>query len=191
LNIASEVSKRMSCDLVEVEYEVPEPALILTSDVGGTNHFESNAASALNNCLSIHLNYSRNYTQKSLILCPVGTGQTRRAFIRCHSTSVEMVQADAGKSDTVPAAFANAHTVFIVTFSCYKTDGKEVEINQGKAIISASISSEAKYLIFSTRRAAQRLYDRQVDIFDSKAEIEQLIRVAPVRSPYFAPEVPM
>lgn len=100
---------------------------------------------------------------------------------------VELVSADVDDSQSLPAAVANAHTVFIVTTTIYDEHLKTREIRQGKAIADASVAAGAKYLIFSTCAPCERLWGHPVDSFDSKAEVEVYIRKLPVPSAFFAP----
>jgi len=102
-------------------------------------------------------------------------------------SGVEVVSADVDDPQSLPAALANAHTVFIVTTTVYDEHLKSREFRQGKDIADASVSAGAKYLIFSTTPGCERLWGHPVDSFDSKAEVEDYIRKLPVSSAFFAP----
>ncbi|KAJ5618375.1 NmrA family transcriptional regulator [Penicillium herquei] len=100
---------------------------------------------------------------------------------------VEIVEADASDAKSIPAAVAGAHTVFIVTISIYDEHLKTREIEQTKQIADAAVATGAKFLIYSTCVAAERLHGFSVPAFDSKADCEQYIRTLPIKSAFFAP----
>ncbi|CAI7641708.1 unnamed protein product [Penicillium manginii] len=105
---------------------------------------------------------------------------TKPAGQALQKRGVEVVSADIDDSQSLNAALAKAHTVFIVTTTVYDEHLKSREFRQGKAAADASVAAGAKYLIFSTSPACEHLWGHPVDSFDSKAEIERYIRELPV-----------
>ncbi|KAJ5081913.1 hypothetical protein NUU61_010177 [Penicillium alfredii] len=103
------------------------------------------------------------------------------------SRGVEVVAADADSPETLPAALANAHTVFLVTVSIYDDQLKPREYRQAKAVADEAVAAGAKSIIFSSCVAAERLHGRPVPAFDSKADAEVYIRTLPIHSAFFAP----
>ncbi|KAJ5820380.1 hypothetical protein N7474_005971 [Penicillium riverlandense] len=112
---------------------------------------------------------------------------TKPAAQQLQTRGVEVVTGDADLPESLPAALANAHTVFIVTLTIYDDQLKERELRQTKAMADASVKAGANYLIYSTMVHAERLYGQKVTAFDSKAEGENYIRGLPVKSAFFAP----
>ncbi|KAJ5569491.1 uncharacterized protein N7459_008921 [Penicillium hispanicum] len=100
---------------------------------------------------------------------------------------VKVVAGDVDDAASLPAALANAHTVFIVTASVYDDQLKAREYAQTKAAADAAVAAGAQYLIYSTCVACERLWGRPVPAFDSKADAEAYIRSLPVQSAFFAP----
>jgi len=100
---------------------------------------------------------------------------------------VEVVEADVDDPKSLPAALAQAHTVFIVTISVYDEHLKTREYRQTKDVADTAVAAGAQYLIYSSCVAAERLWGRPVTAFDSKADAEAYIRTLPVKSAFFAP----
>ncbi|KAJ5732231.1 hypothetical protein N7493_003712 [Penicillium malachiteum] len=96
---------------------------------------------------------------------------------------IEIVEADASDAKSIPAAVAGAHTVFIVTISIYDENLKTRELERIKQIADAAVATGAKFLIYSTCVAAERLHGFSVPAFDSKADCEQYIRTLPIKIP--------
>lgn len=112
---------------------------------------------------------------------------TKPAAQQLQARGVEVVTGDADKPESLLAALANAHTVFIVTLTIYDDQLEERELRQTKAMADASVQAGAQYLIYSTMVHAERLYGQEVPAFDSKAEGEKYIRSLPIKSAFFAP----
>lgn len=100
---------------------------------------------------------------------------------------VEVVAADVDDAASLPAALAQAHTVFLVTSTIYEEDLKAREFRQSKNVVDTAVSAGAQYIVFSTCTAAERLRGQPVTAFDSKADVEAYIRTLPVKSAFFAP----
>lgn len=112
---------------------------------------------------------------------------SRPAAMDLKSRGVEVVAANVDDAQSLPAALANAHTVFIVTTTVYDEHLKSREFRQAKAIADTAVAAGAQYLIFSTCVGSERLWGRPVAAFDSKADVEAYIRTLPVKSAFFAP----
>ena len=125
---------------------------------------------------------SKAYTVRGITRDPASASAQK-----LQGRGVEVVAGDVDKPDSLPAALANAHTVFIVTNSIYDDQIKQRELRQVKAVADAAMAAGAQYLIFSTCVAAERLYGRPVPGFDSKAEVEAYLRTLPIKSAFFAP----
>ena len=100
---------------------------------------------------------------------------------------VQVVAGDVDDPASLPAALAQAHTVFLVTNTVYDQHIKTREFRQGKDVSDAAVAAGAQYIIFSTCVAAERLWGQSVASFDSKADVEAYIRTLPVKSAFFAP----
>lgn len=103
------------------------------------------------------------------------------------SKGVELVQADADDKASLQQALKQAHTVFIVTTTVDGAGAKEIETKQGKQIADTAVAAGAQYLILSSASHAKKISGKDVDIFDSKAEIEDYIRGLKVKSAFYAP----
>lgn len=112
---------------------------------------------------------------------------SRPAAQDLQTRGVEVVSANVDDPQSLAGAVANAHTVFIVTTTVYDEHLKSREFRQGKSVADASVAAGAKYLIFSTTPACERLWGHPVDSFDSKAAVESYIRDLPISSAFFAP----
>lgn len=100
---------------------------------------------------------------------------------------VEVVSADASRTDTLKAAFAGASSTFIMTTS---NDGVPAELAAGKALVDAAVVAGVSQIIFSSLPHVTRLTNSKypgVGVFDVKADIEEYIRAQPVRSAFFNP----
>ncbi|KAJ6125769.1 hypothetical protein N7523_003389 [Penicillium sp. IBT 18751x] len=112
---------------------------------------------------------------------------TRTSAQSLRDRGVEIVEADVDDPQSLPSAVAQAHTVFIVTFSVYDEHLKTRELRQTKDIADAAVAAGAQYLIYSSCVGAERLWGKPVTAFDSKADCEAYIRTLPVKSAFFDP----
>src|SRR5467141_4246817 len=89
----------------------------------------------------------------------------------------EVVEADLGKPETLKAAFAGAHGVFLVTnFQEAGTD----ELKQATAAISAAKDAGVKHVIWSTLPNVEAISGGKFDVphFTGKARIDRIVKEA-------------
>ena len=89
----------------------------------------------------------------------------------------EVVEADLSKPETLKAAFAEAHGVFLVTnFQEAGTD----ELKQATAAIRAAKDAGVKHLIWSTLPDVEAISGAKFDVphFTGKAKIDQVVKQA-------------
>src|SRR6266436_3459684 len=87
----------------------------------------------------------------------------------------EVVAADLGKPETLKAAFAGAHGVFLVTnFQEAGTD----ELKQATAAISAAKDAGVKHLIWSTLPNVEAISGGKFDVphFTGKAKVDRVVK---------------
>jgi uncharacterized protein YbjT (DUF2867 family) len=89
----------------------------------------------------------------------------------------EVVEADLGKPETLTAAFAGAHGVFLVTN--FQEAGSD-EHNQATAAIRAAKDAGVKHLIWSTLPDAEAISGGKLNVphFTGKAKIDQVVKEA-------------
>src|ERR1700704_6573639 len=87
----------------------------------------------------------------------------------------EVVEADLGKPDTLKAAFAGAHGVFLVTN--FQEAGSD-ELQQATAAISAAKDAGVKHLIWSTLPDVEAISGGKFNVphFTGKAKIDQVVK---------------
>src|SRR5438128_8473973 len=89
----------------------------------------------------------------------------------------EVVAADLGKPETLKAAFAGAHGVFLVTnFLEAGTD----ELKQATAAIRAAKDAGVKHLIWSTLPNVEAISGGKFDVphFTGKAKVDSIVKAA-------------
>src|SRR2546421_12648072 len=87
----------------------------------------------------------------------------------------EVVEADLGKPETLKAAFAGAHGVFLVTnFLEAGTD----ELKQATAAIRAAKDAGVKHLIWSTLPNVEAISGGKFDVphFTGKAKVDRIVK---------------
>ncbi len=89
----------------------------------------------------------------------------------------EVVKADLGKPETLKAAFAGAHGVFLVTN--FQEAGSE-EFKQATAAISAAKDAGVKHFIWSTLPDVEAISSGEFEVphFTGKAKIDRLVKEA-------------
>ena len=103
---------------------------------------------------------------------------------------VEMVAGDVDDVAGLSAVLRDADTVFFLTGAAMPPVSLEQEIAQGKAVTDAAIAAGAQYLIYSTLPRCSAVSGGKytgVVHFDVKADVEDNIRKAPIKSAFFAP----
>lgn len=98
-------------------------------------------------------------------------------------------QADLNHVDSVTAALAGSHTVFLVT-NYWETTNGDIEYSQGKNVTDAAKKTGVSHILFSslhhvTEETKGRL--KNVPHFDSKAQIEKYIRASGIKCTFFLP----
>ena len=112
---------------------------------------------------------------------------TQAAAQALQQKGIEVAAADLDNSISLGKALDGAHTVYGVTTTPLTENAKADEIKQGKLLADAVVASGAKFYIFSSMTHALKVSGSPVDIFDSKAEVEDYIRTLPIKSAFFAP----
>ncbi|KAG0043361.1 hypothetical protein BGZ83_011484 [Gryganskiella cystojenkinii] len=101
----------------------------------------------------------------------------------------EVVQGDSDDAASLPRVLQGAHSVFITTVSVFDKQLKEREFRQGKAMADAAAAAGVNQIVFSSLPPAAIIshnkYD--VEVFDSKYDVQQYIRTLPVKSAFFVP----
>ena len=93
------------------------------------------------------------------------------------SSGIEFGAADLDSLPSLKQAFTGAHTVFGLT-NYYETRSLERDVQQGKNIADAAVSSEVKHLIWSTMRFASEVSDEEImdaPGLDGKAMVSRYI----------------
>jgi uncharacterized protein YbjT (DUF2867 family) len=87
----------------------------------------------------------------------------------------EVVEADLGRPETLKAAFAGAHGVFLVTN--FQEAGSD-ELNQATAAIRAAKDAVVKHFIWSTLPNVEAISGGKFDVphFTGKAKIDRLVK---------------
>ncbi|KAH6682211.1 NmrA family transcriptional regulator [Plectosphaerella plurivora] len=106
------------------------------------------------------------------------------------SKGVEIVTADLASAESVAAAVAGSHTIFLVTSPNFANPAASPERIHGKIVADAAVASNVKHLIYSsllhvTKETGGRL--SHVVHFDQKADVEEYIRSKPIRSTFVLP----
>jgi len=89
----------------------------------------------------------------------------------------EVVEADLGKPETLKAAFAGAHGVFLVTN--FQEAGSN-ELKQATAAISAAQNAGVKHFVWSTLPDVEAISGGKFDVphFTGKAKIDRIVKEA-------------
>lgn len=100
------------------------------------------------------------------------------------------LQADLSSADSVAAAIAGSHTVFLVTSPNFFNPSASPELEHGKIVADAAVAAKAQHLIYSsllnvTNETQGRL--SHVVHFDQKADVETYIRSKDIASTFVLP----
>ncbi|EGY20860.1 uncharacterized protein VDAG_02384 [Verticillium dahliae VdLs.17] len=100
------------------------------------------------------------------------------------------LKADLSSADSVAAAIAGSHTVFLVTSPDFFNPSASPELAQGKIVADAAADAKVDHLIYSsllhvTAETKGRL--THVVHFDQKAEVEAYIRAKSIPSSFILP----
>src|ERR1700752_3540956 len=87
----------------------------------------------------------------------------------------DVVEADLGRPETLKAAFAGAHGVFLVTN--FQEAGSD-ELKQATAAISAAKDAEVKHFVWSTLPDVETISGGKFNVphFNGKAKIDRLVK---------------
>ncbi|KAK6213096.1 NmrA family transcriptional regulator [Colletotrichum tabaci] len=103
---------------------------------------------------------------------------------------VEIKTADLSSADSVAAAIAGSHTVFLVTSPNFFNPSASPELAHGKIVADAAAAAKVQHLIYSsllhvTKETEGRL--SHVTHFDQKADVETYIREKAIPSTFVLP----
>lgn len=103
---------------------------------------------------------------------------------------IEIVAADLDDQSSLITALQGAHAVFALTTTNYAGPGGHSEIDQGRNLVDAAISTKVEFLVWSTLPSPTSLSNgkyKKVTSFDAKASIEEYIRSKNVKSAFYSP----
>ncbi|KAH7137641.1 hypothetical protein EDB81DRAFT_901036 [Dactylonectria macrodidyma] len=106
------------------------------------------------------------------------------------SKGVEIKTADLSSTESVAAAIAGSHSVFLVTSPDFFNPGASQELAYGKTVADAAAAANVQHLIYSsllhvTNETAGRL--THVVHFDQMADVEAYIRAKSIPSTFILP----
>ena len=115
---------------------------------------------------------------------------TKPEALALKAKGVDVVQADLNDPASISNAVKDARAVFAVTATVYDEKLAEREYAQGKAIADAAVKAGVHFLVYSTLPSPALITGGKytpTDHFDVKHQVEQYIRVLPIKSAFFAP----